>query len=305
MFDIVSPNIALIAKKKSGKSNLLYHILKNVVGKNTKFHIFCSSAYTDPVYKDMIKHFRNKGNSIDVNIGLYEQEEGKRRKKSNILDKLLKKLEKENKKESNKKDKQKGGQEKQPIVNINYDTQRKRSPFARRLTFNDLPLNHIAYTLFPQQSINTDFQQPEEPQQEEPQEEPQEQKGGKLNTPSRVFIFDDLSNELNDPIVAKLLKNIRHYDEEKGGSMCFVSTQYVNDIPPTGRSQFDYLICFKGHKPQKVETMRKMMDSNIDEDVFLNMYEYATEKPYSFLYCNCRDNTFRKNFNTQLNPEAF
>ncbi|GAG19707.1 unnamed protein product, partial [marine sediment metagenome] len=30
MFDIVSPNIAIISKKKSGKSNLLYHILKNV-----------------------------------------------------------------------------------------------------------------------------------------------------------------------------------------------------------------------------------------------------------------------------------
>lgn len=307
MFDIVSSNIALIAKKKSGKSNLLYHILKNVVGRKTKFHIFCSSAYTDPVYRDMIEHFRNKGNKIDVNVGLYKSDESGgrgRRRKINVLDKLLKNLEQENKKEA-----QKGkGKKKRKVVNLPEQAEiRKRSPFERKITYSDLPDGHVASLLFPKLFNREDANQVEPEVSESKDEEVigEEQEGGKLNIPSRVFIFDDLSNELNDPIIAKLLKNIRHYDEDKGGSMCIISTQYINDIPPTGRSQFDYLVCFKGHKPQKVETMRKMMDSNVDEDSFLNMYQYATKEPYSFLYCNCRDNSFRKNFNIELNPEAF
>jgi len=207
IFEIVSPNIALIAKKKSGKSNLLYHILKKCVGNKTKFHIFCSSAYTDPVYRDMIDYFKKRGNKMDVNIGLYTTDEsGKRKRKINILGNLLKKLEKDAIKEANKKQKGKGKKKKKPTVNINYDNFRKRSPFERRITFNDLPTTHVAYRLFP----NIMPQESAEINVPETQEEDNQNGSGCLNEPSRVFIFDDLSNELNDPIIAKLLKNIRH-----------------------------------------------------------------------------------------------
>ncbi len=305
MFPYVSPNIALIAKKKSGKTNLLYHILRQCLGKNTIIHIFCSSAGTDPVWKDIINHFEKQGNEVDVHVGIYEMEgngKGKRRKKINQLEKILLPLESESKKNTKKKKRGKGKKKKEIMKEGREE--RKRSPFDRKITFADLPEHHLAHSLF---TFDTFDKNETETERDPPQMEQRGGHGGKSprksppNVPARIFIFDDLSNELNDPLVAKLLKGIRHYDEDKGGSMCIISTQYVNDIPPTARSQFDFVLAFKGHRDIKVETIRKMMDSQIDEQQFLDMYHEATAEPYSFLYCNCRDSTYRINFDTELN----
>jgi hypothetical protein len=53
-------NIFLCAKKKSGKTNIIYNILDKCAGKNTKVHIFCSTVYKDNTYKKIFKMLDKK-----------------------------------------------------------------------------------------------------------------------------------------------------------------------------------------------------------------------------------------------------
>tara|TARA_R110002012_G_scaffold121494_1_gene270974 strand:- start:2618 stop:3469 length:852 start_codon:yes stop_codon:yes gene_type:complete len=64
-------NTAIIAKKKSGKTTLLYNILKKVCrgGKNhpTNVIFFCSTIHKDETYKHILEMLEKKGCNIDVN----------------------------------------------------------------------------------------------------------------------------------------------------------------------------------------------------------------------------------------------
>lgn len=53
-------NIFLCAKKRSGKSTVIYNILKKCVGKNTKVYIFCSTCNKDPAYEKMMDYMDNR-----------------------------------------------------------------------------------------------------------------------------------------------------------------------------------------------------------------------------------------------------
>lgn len=55
------PNIFLVAKKKSGKSNVVNMLVKERACKNTKVHIFCSTAFIDDTYIDLMEWLDKKG----------------------------------------------------------------------------------------------------------------------------------------------------------------------------------------------------------------------------------------------------
>jgi len=285
MFSDTYPNIALIAKKKSGKTNLLYHILKNIIDPSTEVYLFVSTAKRDATWKDIIKYLEKQGNKVVINLGIYDRVMvGKRKKKINKLEQLIDSFRVPDEKKGK-------GKKRKKTKKIERDRS-GRSMYDRKITISDLPENHLYHTLFQNGSgFGVKHEQPKP----EPKQKPKKQSGGKHVVPERLIIFDDLSNELNDPQVARLLKANRHFL-----ATTITSTQYVNDIPPTARSQFDIVIAFKGHTPNKIETIRKMCDTNVDEEDFYSLYKEATAEPYSFLYCNCRDNSFRVNFDEEL-----
>lgn len=64
MFPEVYSNIFLVAKKKSGKSQTIYNIVKKCSDKNSKFVIFASTVSKDPVYKHMVEWLEERGNII-------------------------------------------------------------------------------------------------------------------------------------------------------------------------------------------------------------------------------------------------
>lgn len=68
-------NIFLCAKKKSGKTSTVYHILKNCVGKNTKIYIFCSTVFKDKSYRTIIDYFTKKNIEVNFYTSLYEDGE--------------------------------------------------------------------------------------------------------------------------------------------------------------------------------------------------------------------------------------
>jgi hypothetical protein len=64
MFSEIYSNIFICARKKSGKSTVVFNILKECSGKNTKVIIFGATIHKDPVYVQLIKHFEKKGNTV-------------------------------------------------------------------------------------------------------------------------------------------------------------------------------------------------------------------------------------------------
>ena len=287
IFDVLYPNIFLCAKKHSGKTMLIYNMLRKVVGKNTDLYIFCSTATRDPTWKQMIEEFGDKGNKVEVYDGIYDSKMvGRVKRKFNNLELLIKSFTKNDDKPKKKK------KSKEEKPKIQKGEGRIPRPFERIITKEMLGENHIHNLLF----RNTLFKK-EDALKGQGEETPEKEIITKPNKkgvlyPDKIIIFDDLSEQIKDPYISALLKKNRHFK-----SMVIVSTQFPNDLPPSSRSQFDYVFCWGGHNSKKQNVIRRMCDTNIDEDEFSKLYHYATKDKYNFLLCDCRNNQFRKNFN--------
>lgn len=117
----------------------------------------------------------------------------------------------------------------------------------------------------------------------------------KYIAPEYIIILDDLSNELKSKSLVTLLKKNRHFKAK-----IIVSSQYLNDLLPEARKQMDYFLCFRGQSKKKLEEIHRDADVNLEVEDFIDLYEYATSKLYSFLYIDTNNSEFRRNFNTLL-----
>ncbi|MEO7046218.1 MAG: hypothetical protein ABI091_12990 [Ferruginibacter sp.] len=124
-------------------------------------------------------------------------------------------------------------------------------------------------------------------------EEPKERKEKKV-APEYIFVFDDMSTELRKPSISTLIKKHRHF---KTKVIC--SSQYVNDLAPDSRKNIDIWLLFGGHSINKLEEIYKNCDLKIPLDLFIKLYENATDKPYSFLYIDKNKGEFRRTFNME------
>jgi len=267
-FNTLYSNVLCCSKKHSGKSNLIYHILRNIVGKDTKLYFFSSTINKDPTWLQIQDEF-GKTNEIETKDTLYERvKQGKRKVMVNHLEDLINRFMKEDdvdKKKKKKKDKnQEGG-----------SFYRLPKPYDNKLTWNDLEEDHLGHILF---KTNKDIKKEEdEVFVEKPK--PKKIKRGKLAYPDKIVVIDDLSQQLKEPIVAQLAKTNRHYK-----CVFIISTQFPNDLPPSCRSQFNQLFMWKGHSKAKCEVLRKVADLDLDEDEFYRLYKETTAEPYAFMY---------------------
>lgn len=55
------PNILLLAKKNSGKTNVIYNILKHCANKHTEILIFCPTWELDDTYRQILDYLDSKG----------------------------------------------------------------------------------------------------------------------------------------------------------------------------------------------------------------------------------------------------
>ena len=105
--------------------------------------------------------------------------------------------------------------------------------------------------------------------------------------PENMLIIDDLSTELWNRDLAKLLKENRHMKNKT-----IISTQYFNDLIPEGRTQIDFLILMPLLSEKKLEEAWKNMSLPCEWEEFVRMYRVATmsdkegEKSHNFLYCS-------------------
>ena len=114
----------------------------------------------------------------------------------------------------------------------------------------------------------------------------------KYRSPEYLILLDDLSSELKSKSLVSLLKKNRHFKAK-----IIVSSQYLNDMLPESRKQQDYFLIFRGQPNKKLEEIRRDADVGLDEEEFRDVYQFATEERYSFLYIDTHQNTYRRNFN--------
>ena len=81
-----------------------------------------------------------------------------------------------------------------------------------------------------------------------------------------------------------------------------VSSQHQGDLFQQAFRQFDNLIIFKGlsQNIEKLEQIYRNADLSVSFEEFVEMYRFATLKPFSFLYIDTRNNQYRVNFNKQI-----
>jgi len=117
----------------------------------------------------------------------------------------------------------------------------------------------------------------------------------KYKAPKFIFVFDDLSHELKDPVLTAFLKKNRHFQ-----AMTILSTQHIHDAPPGLLKQVDNWIVFKGLQDVKLKKIITDGDLRLDFEEFKLLYQYATEKPYSFFYIDTNFDEYRRNFTDKL-----
>lgn len=61
-------NTFICAKKNSGKTTVIFNILKKCVDKETKLYFFVSTIQKDRSWKQIVKYFESKGNQVISNV---------------------------------------------------------------------------------------------------------------------------------------------------------------------------------------------------------------------------------------------
>jgi hypothetical protein len=235
-------NTFICAKKNSGKTTVIFNILKKCVDRDTVIDLFVSTIEKDRSWKQILSFLQTKAAGVSVNMStIGENGEDLIR---DIID--------------------------QPVFFSEDEESDSEGDDGLRYISLDKPEVEIKH---------------------------KKRKKTKL-AQKRIIILDDIGNELKRPSIDQLLKVNRHLR-----SKVILSSQYLNDLSPQARRQIDVWLLFGGCKKEKLHTVMRDSDSSLNYDVFENLYKYATSDKYNFLYIDCHNNMFRKNFNMRIKTE--
>jgi len=101
LFPEIYANIFLCAKKKSGKSSVIYNIIKRCANKHTIVMAFCSTLHKDETYKTLMKYCELNKIAFVGHTSLKSEEDG-----HDLLSELIDELQNDEDKEDEKESKQ-------------------------------------------------------------------------------------------------------------------------------------------------------------------------------------------------------
>ena len=241
-FPTLYSNIYICSKRKSGKTTLIYNILKHCTDKKTNVVFFCSTIHRDATYKKILEMLEKKG----VNTIVYDHFiDGK----ENVLTTMLNEM--------------------------NNDLEAKET--TKKPKGNEL----VGWGYFDKEEV------------EDKKEEKKERKPKKLGC-EYIFIFDDLGSDLRSPSITQLCKVSRHYRAK-----LIFSSQYLHDLQNSAIKNIDVCLIFKSFNREKLLVLFEGLDLSCSFEQFVEMYKDATHEPFNFLYVDCREGTFRRNFNQE------
>lgn len=286
MFQEPLPNIGIIAKKKSGKTNLLVNIVKECADKDTNVFLLASTANKDPLFLALKKWCKKHDIPYSAQTEIKTTDE--MGKKNDFFENFMREMGEadEQTDESESEDEE----AKHPRMS-NYG----HVPESESESESDYSSDNDGECALAHKKLNygkkydrTDVKfvknktslQPKKP----------------WITPEVIIITDDLSNELKTPSLRAFFKRNRHYK-----CMNIISTQWLQDLLPESLKQFDYLLLFKGLTDEKLLKVKNDADLSIDIEKLKAIYKSATSAPYSFLYIDTRLEQYRKCFNMRYN----
>lgn len=256
----VYANIFLLSKKKTGKTTLLYNLLKACCNKKTNVVIFSSTINRDKTWEDILKMLDKKKCNVQKFVDIEDDENGEIL--ADIIDELKYASEDENK--------DKIGTPKDPCA-----------PSIPKINFGF------------RDEVKEKAKEDKKKEKEKEREEKAEKK--KKLYPEFIFVFDDMGDTLRAKIISQLLKTNRHYR-----SKVIISSHHLTDITPPSRKQIDYLICGHSMNLDKLKDIYQDLDISCPFEDFKRLYEYATSEPYHFLFVDVKNNLFRKDFNEHI-----
>ena len=128
-------------------------------------------------------------------------------------------------------------------------------------------------------------------------ESKKKKKKPKEKAPKIIFIFDDLSGELQAPSVTQLMKKNRQFK-----SKLIIASQYWNDVSLQARKQIDYVLLYRGlaQSLAKLEDIYKNCDLSVPFEVFVQIYRYCTAVKFHFMWIDVVNSEFRKDFSHRI-----
>ena len=281
MFPEPYPNVGIIAKKKSGKTNVVVNIVKACADKDTHVFVLASTANKDPMFLALKKwckkheipyHAQTEIKTVDE-IG----------KKQDFFEKFMKDM---------------GEADSEEDETDSEDEEAKHPKMSNYGHVNEESCSDTDYS----SSEDEDYDKLNYGKKYDRTDAKFVKNKGSIQpkkpyiTPEVIIVTDDLSNELKTPSLRAFFKRNRHYR-----CLNIVSTQWLQDLLPESLKQFDNLLLFKGLTYEKLCKVKDDADLSIDIDKLEAIYRSATERPFSFLYIDTRLEQYRRNFNERYN----
>jgi len=258
-------NVGIVAKKKSGKTSVLYNCLEKCANKTTHVWLFSSTIHRDATYKSILDMLEKK--HCQVSTFTHFIEDG-----GNILEEIINELKAVNGEGSEEAPEPQGA----GVYDRLQTTQQCKVKFGGEKSEEQL-------------------------EKEAERKYIKEEKAKKKKTlyPEHIFCFDDLGADMRNKALSQLLKTNRHFK-----SKVFLLGHSLTDLEPSARKQLDYALIFKSFSEEKLKDLYKDLDLSIDFENFVKAYHYATLQPYSFLYISTKTDELRKNFNEKISFDS-
>ena len=254
-------NVAIIAKKKSGKTCVLNFCLEKCTNKNTHVWLFSSTIHRDSTYKSILEMLETK--KCQVSTFTHFLDEG-----GNILEEIINELK-----------------------SVNGDSEEQSQEAEGAGVYDRVQTTQQCKVKFGGEKTEEQLEKEEE--RKYIKEEKKKRK--KTLYPEHIFCFDDLGNDMRNKALSQLLKTNRHFK-----SKVFMLGHTLTDLDPAARKQLDYALIFKSFSEDKLKDLYKDLDLSLDFENFIKAYHYATTQPYCFLYISTKTDELRKNFNEKI-----
>lgn len=122
-------NMLLVARKKSGKTNIIFNYVRKSVGANTKVYVFASTWYRDATYKELRRYLEKKNIFVQ---GFTSLMEGRQNLLKQILDEASKEEEKEDAEEEQQEE-QKEDDWKERCLSSIFSTQKEEQKEEKKV----------------------------------------------------------------------------------------------------------------------------------------------------------------------------
>jgi hypothetical protein len=283
MFPNPFGNIIIVARKNSGKSNLIANIIKNCAEPGETSVICMSTTVNkDPIWHSMKIWCKQRNipfegvtelNSLDGN-----------HKKTNFLTEFMKTV-------------LKGGEEHDPDDEDSDDEQYGDGRSEDESGSEDSRAE-IEDDEDEQYDIRDFGMQTVKPRSgiKFPKDKTSLKKEKPYVFPEYITIFDDIGEEISSRPVQAFVKKNRHLH-----AMNILSVQSIKDLLPAMHRQGDFYILFSGLQEDALEKVKKDADLGIPLEVLWEIYKKCTAVKYSFLYIDVRNEQYRCNFNSKFN----